>query len=235
MSEATRMVIDDLSKFDLLADDMKAQLIKGATATVNVKAALARKEAIKNIESQFITRNTFTKRQVQFTPMPEGNHALSAIQSTVGITTAAEYMARQEEGGEHRPKNGKSLAIPTDATRVGNSHRGMVQRKLYVSRLKRQKIRGKYKRTGTHKSRLVARAMVAFKTGNMIHVNGPNLFWVTSFKRKDGNVKFRTRQVYSFDKKSTPTKAQPWLIPACEKVEKDSQAIFNSQMKKLGM
>jgi hypothetical protein len=39
----------------------------------------------------------------------------------------------------------------------------------------------------------------------------------------------------STDTAHTQTSAAPWLRPAREKVEKDSQKIFESQMKKLGL
>jgi hypothetical protein len=240
VSEATRMVIDDLSKFDILADDMKEQLIKGAIATVNVKAAVARKEAIKNIEIHFITRNTFTIRQVQFTPMPEGNHALSAIQSTIGITEKAPWMARQEEGGEHKPSKGSTLAIPTDVARGGSATRPVVSQMRVGKIGKRRRVHGKSKRNyKSEKARRVSRVAIAYKKRLLLPWGGTgdnrNLHAVVSFKKNSGKVEFETEQVYRFDLRKTKTKSQPWLIPACEKVEKDSQKIFNSQMKKLGM
>lgn len=242
MSEATRMVIDDLSKFDLLANDMKEQLIKGATATVNVKAALARKEAIKKIESQFITRNTFTIRQVQFTPMTEGNHALSAIQSTIGITDKAPWMARQEEGGVHKPSKGSTLAIATDEAR-GGSVANPVMSQMRVGKIGKRRRVHRLKKTGKshaeNKDLFIARVAKAHERKLFIAMGGKgnqrNLHIITSFKKSGDNIKFKSKQIYSFTRKKTKTKSQPWLIPACEKVEKDSQAIFNSQMKKLGM
>jgi hypothetical protein len=163
MSQAVRMVIDDPSKFHLLAVDMKEQIIKGAIATVNVIAARARKEAIKNIQNNFTVRNNFTARQVQFTPMPQGRYALSAIHSTVGITEKGVYMKRQEEGGLHTPSRGKTLAIPTTVARGGN-HTSPVKANLRVGNIsKKKRVRGSSKRTyKSHKARNVARAYVAY-------------------------------------------------------------------------
>jgi hypothetical protein len=242
MSEAARMVIDDLSKFDILADDMKEQLIKGAIATVNVEAAVARKEAIKNIKSLFITRNTFTTRQVQFIPMPEGNHALSKIQSTVGITETASYMARQEEGGEHKPSKGSTLAIATDEAR-GGSVASPVMSQMRVGKIGKRRRVHRSKKTGNshakNKDLFIARVAKAHDKKLFIAMGGRgnqrNLHIITSFKKSGDNIRFKSKQIYSFDRKKTKTKSQPWLIPACENVEKDSQKIFNGQMKKLGM
>jgi hypothetical protein len=96
------MVIDEPENFYLLTTDMKEQIIKGGIATVNVQAALTRKKAIENIKDDFTLRNNFTTSQVQFTQIPQGRYALSAIHSTVGITKKVGYMAaRQEFGGPH--------------------------------------------------------------------------------------------------------------------------------------
>jgi hypothetical protein len=263
MSKVTRMVINDPSKFHLLSLDMKEQIIKGAISTVNVMAAKARKEAIKNIKSDFTTRNSFTANQVRFTPMPQGRYALKAIQSIVGVTEKASYMARQETGGEHTPRQGSKLAIPTDAAR-GGSFKNPVQKGKQVKDVRKKKVRvhGKTKRRvwkelksgkrgktkkafeyGSLKSWTVARAYIAFKHDLYLPMGGSgderNLFDVVSFtpvgKGQNRKVKFETEEVYNFERRETRTQARPWLLPACEKVAKDGQKIFISQMKKLGM
>jgi hypothetical protein len=157
------MIIDDPENFHLLTADMKEQLIKGGIATVNVQSALTRKKAIVNIKDDFTTRNNFTTSQVQFTQMPQGRYSLSAIHSTVGITEKAGYMARQESGGPHKPKNSDTLAIPTNLARGGN--RGSpVLRKNYLDKMKKVRGGADYSREGgTFRSKLVARAAVAFR------------------------------------------------------------------------
>jgi hypothetical protein len=250
------MIIDDPSKFHLLTIDMKEQMTKGAIASVNVMAAVTRKEAIKNLEGKFITRNTFTKRQTQFTPMPQGRYALSVIHSIVGVTEKASYMARQEEGGVHTPRQGSKLAIPTDRAR-GGSKRRPVAASMRVNKLKRRRVRAPERSDyafwfQSEKARRVARAYIAFKKGWFIPVGNNkmqrNLFVVTKFhtqkvakgkgyteRAKHRNVAFKLEQVYKFDKTETVTKPEPWLLPASEKVGRQVQAIFNAQMKKLGM
>jgi hypothetical protein len=264
MSEAVRMVIDDPSKFHLLSLDMKEQMIKGGIATVNVMAAKARKEAIKNLKSDFTIRNNFTANQVKFTSMPQGRYALRAIQSIVGVTEKASYMARQETGGEHTPRQGSKLAIPTNVAR-GGSFRNPVQKgkKVKDVRQKKMRVHGETKRRvwkqlksgkrgkskkkfeygDARKSLTVARAYIAFKHDLYLPMGGSgderNLFEVVSFtpigKGKHRKVEFELEEVYNFERKETRTQARPWLLPACEKVAKDGQKIFISQMKKLGM
>jgi hypothetical protein len=234
MGTAVRLVIQDPENFHILTTDMKEQIIKGAIATVNVEAALARRRAVANIKNNFTLRNTFTARQVQFTPMPEGRYSLSLIQSFVGITEKAPYMARQETGGEHRPASGGNLAIPTNKARGGNLG-SPVQSKLKLSAIKRLKVRGESSASsGTHKSRAVDRAYIAFRDSKIVQYGG-NLHFVDDFTSSGDSVNFRLRQVYSFDYSSTLTRAQPWLFPAAIEVARDGEKIFISQMKKLGM
>jgi hypothetical protein len=236
------MVIDDLSKFSLLSHDLKEQIVKAAIATVNIKAAVARKGAISNIKSNFVLRNDFTTRQVQFTPMPLGRYSLSQIQSTVGVNEKASYMERQEEGGKHTPSKGTTLAIPTYKAR-GGSDRNPVAVSWRVGNIKKDmRVHGESKRKykNEHGSAwIVARAAVAHKRGLLLPTGGNekqrNLHIVTDFHKSGDDVEFKTIQLYKFDKAETKTDSRPFLKPACEKVEKDGQAIFNGQMKKQGM
>jgi hypothetical protein len=236
------MVIDDLSKFSLLSRDLKEQIVKAAIATVNVKAAVARKGAISNIKSDFVLRNDFTTRQVQFTPMPLGRYSLSQIQSTVGVNEKASYMERQEEGGKHTPSKGTKLAIPTYKAR-GGSDRNPVAAPWRVGNIKKEmRVHGESKRFSEEKNKkawTIARAAVAHKRGLLLPLgenkDERNLHLVTDFHKSGDNVEFKTIQLYKFDKAETKTESRPFLKPACEKVEKDGQAIFNSQMKKQGM
>jgi hypothetical protein len=233
MGTAVRLVIQDPENFHILTTDMKEQLIKGGIATVNVMAAVGRRKAQENIRRGFTLRNNFTLRQVQFTPMPQGRYALSAIHSVLGITEKADYMARQESGGLHTPKQGSKLAIPTNKARGGNRGSPVSQR-MKLAGVKKLKVRGNSQAaTGTHKSRAVARAYVAFRENKIVQYGG-NLHFVDSFRSAD-SVSFRLRQVYSFDYSTTMTQPQPWLLPASNEVARDVEKIFISQMKKLGM
>jgi hypothetical protein len=254
MGSVTKMIVDDPSKFNLLTADMKEKIIEGGINTVNVMAALARKEAIKNIKSSFTTRNTFTTRQVGFTPMPKGRCSLKEIHSIVGITTKAPYMKRQEEGGEHTPAKGSKLAIPTDEARGGDKKRPVKKRfrvgnikkkhrvhgdpRPYTRKSNGKKIEVKAKTYKSNSARLVARAAVAHKKALLLPWGGSdterNLHWVKKFDPK-AKKPFETKQVYNFSHYKTHTKARKWLEPACEKVSRDAQKIFNSEMKKLGM
>jgi hypothetical protein len=239
------MVIDDPEKMHVLTADMKKQIIQAATTTVNMTARLAQKEAKKNLEDNFILRNTFSARQVQFTPMAESPYIkLSAIQSIVGVTRQAPWLVRQEEGGEHTPSQGRTLAISTDVAR-GGSVRKPIQQKLRVGSIKKKhRVHGKASRNHASQADwFVSRAFVAFQKDLFLPMGGTddqrNLHEVVSFQPigtgEHREVKIETQQIYKFDLEKTRTKAQPWLEPACEKVAKDIPNIFVSQMKKLGL
>jgi hypothetical protein len=234
VSTAVKMVIDDPENFDLLTTDFQEQMKKGARATVNIQAALTRKKGIENIKDDFTLRNNYTTSQVQFTPMPEGQYAFSEIQSTVGITEKAGYMARQEFGGPHKPENSDTLPIPTNLARGGN--RGSpVLRKNYLDKLKKVKGADYSREGGTYRSKLVARAAVAFREKIPMRFTN-NLFIIKDFEKYgEGRISFEREMVYNFDKPETITPESPWLRPAADEVAKDTESIFISQMKKLGM
>jgi hypothetical protein len=242
MSNAAKMVIDDLSKFSLITGDMKRQMKKGGIAAVNIMAALARKEAVKNLNSEFTLRNTFTARNVQFTPMAENpNVKLEAIQSIAGVTENASYMRRQEEGGKHTPARGDTLAIPTAETR-GGSNLKPVKPNMRVGKIgKKNRVHGTGGKTYVSQKALnIARAAVAYTKNLFLPYGGNgdnrNLHRVIRFEKGKGNsVRFKLKQVYKFDKKETETPAKPWFIPACKKAAKDCKNIWISQMKKLGL
>jgi hypothetical protein len=62
------------------------------------------------------------------------------------------------------------------------------------------------------------------------------LFNVNDFKKSaDGVMSFKIQQLYGEDKQETITPELPWLKPATDDVSKDTESIFISQMKKLGM
>jgi hypothetical protein len=62
-----------------------------------------------------------------------------------------------------------------------------------------------------------------------------NLFSVTDFHKTIRGVAFKLKQIYKFDKSVPVTNSEPRLLPASEKIANQMQAIFNSQMKKLGL
>jgi hypothetical protein len=206
MSGSVTIFTNDPSKFHLLATQVKLDMIEAGINTVNVMAAVGRNGAVKNVKKKFTNRNTFTVRQIQFTPMAESKYVkISVIQATLGATDKAPWMARQEEGGQHKPSMGKTLAIPTDLARGGLNSRpvlrnmrvGNISKKRRVhgeASLRKPQYKGKGKNVperkkitthGSKSSWTVARAYIAFKHGLLLPYGGNgderNLFVVTEF------------------------------------------------------
>jgi len=233
MSDRAKKVYD-ANSLPQMFDDIKRELVGAARDTVNIKAAKGRKEAIKNVKNDFTTRNNFTTSQIQFTQASEGIHNIQKIQSFVGVTEKASYMARQETGGERRNESGKNLAIPTDSARGGNRV-SPVSRSMYLRKLKRLRKKRKETHSGFEKSWFVRKAYIAAKY-NLILPYAGKLFKVSDFfKPTRENVFFKMDMIYVINQEETTTPPTPWLLPACEKVHAGSQAIFNSQMKKRGL
>ena len=253
MSSVSRMVIDDLSKFPLLSSDMQKLVIRGAYNAVSVMAGKARKDALANTQRNFTLRNDFSKRNILYTVSKfDPNISLEEIEARVGATKRAPWMERLEKGGVQKPKNGNTLAIPTDAARGGDRAR-LVKKEfrvgdmLDVNRRVNGPIKppfGNAKKTWrSKKARNLARIFVAVKEKKFIPLGGNgdnrNLHAVVSFQAtgtgRSRSVKYETEQIYKFDLPETITRGRPWLVPAAEKVSRDVQKIFISQMKKLGM
>ncbi len=231
MSQTAKMVINDPESFHVLTTDAKKSIIKAATNTVNIQAALGRKNTVRAIKDKFITRNTFTTRQVQYDKMPNGLYSLKAIKSTVGITQKADYMERQDKGGTHRPKTGSKLAIPTDTARGGKSK--ALPRMYRINNVGRKKVKGNFKKNlQSKRARQVARVFEAFKTGKLVSF-GNNLHKVTSFTKSGNSIHFKLKQIYNFSKTKTQTPPEPFFEKATEKPARDGQRIFNSQMDKI--
>lgn len=238
-STAVKLVIDDPENFHLLTTDMKEMLAKGATATVNVQAALTRKNAIEILKSDFTLRNNFTVSQIQFTQSPEGARNLSEIESRIGATEKAGYMALQEFGGKRQPKSGKQIAFPANEARGGNKG-SPVLKKHYLNTIKRKTIFTNFRRNhgkthSTPGSALVAAAALAAKNEKYLRY-GNGLFEVKNFtKLNRENVHFNLKNIYSFGNQYDFNPNYIWLRPAKAKPEKDAENIFIAQMKKLGM
>ena len=169
-STAVQLVIDDPENFHLLTTDLKEKIIQGAIATVNVQAALTRKNAVKLVQDNFTLRNNFTTSQIQFEQMPQTRFiSLDKITSRVGITEKADYMARQETGGVRKNESGNNLAIPTNRARGGN--RGSpVLKNNYLTKLKKQTIPVNF-HTGARGGALVRSAYMAAKHNKLLHVH----------------------------------------------------------------
>lgn len=203
--------------------------------TINTQAALTRRNAIANLNSEFINRNKFTERQIQFRKTEL--KSISQMESRTGATERAGYMELQETGGANRPdadfkkKKGNRLAIPTNSSRNG-SKSSLVRRAAYQRSLKSKRVKGRFKKGGTRKSRMVAMAYVANRENKTIKTRS-GIYSVTRFKKGKNFITYKRQMIYNTKESSVNISSNPWLEPATEKPIRDGQAIYNSQINKL--
>lgn len=198
--------------------------------TLNTMAAITRRDAVKTVGTEFINRNTFTKRQIQFEKTEATN--IASMVSKAGATDRADYMALQETGGVRKTKNGGNLAIPQKNARGGRLS-NLVGRSNYLRQIKRRGVTGTFKRKiGSSKARLVARAFIAAAKNKFLSFK-KNIYSITSFTKSGDSVKFKKRHLYNTSEDRTRVKPGPWLEPATEKPIRDAQNIYNAQIFRL--
>jgi hypothetical protein len=253
MSSLARYVLNNPDSVKKMSKDLRRLVKKSCTEVVNATAFEARKNLAARVEDEFFIRNKFltSQKSLFVTKAPFGHtESLKDIKASVGFSEAASFMQRQDEGGEHRNPSGKNLSIPTDKARKGEARMGVVKTKYYLSELSELKVRGaftqKYKlpgggiwnasRKGTGvrgmpKAAGVARAAVAAREGKLIHYK-KNLYAISNFVARGGNVSFKRHRIYTFDQTSTKTPARNFIKPECEKAGKGIQERFNAAMDK---
>ena len=231
MSAIAKFALENPNAIKDMCDDLKKKIVKSAVFALNTVAFEARGNVVASIEKTFTLRNNFTTRQVQYTKANayyKNVNSLKDINSKVGITEEAGYMALQDTGGYRTGKKG-NLRIPTDKSRAGSSKSGKVQKKYHLGSLVR--LSGEYKREGTSKSRAVARAYVAAKTGKVVNY-GKNIFKISNFRKNGGNVSFDKQMIYEGTHDKTYVPGANFFMPACEKAAENIQKLFNDYMDK---
>lgn len=220
-----KMEFDDRKLQRGFVDIEKANVIASKN-TLNTMAALTRRNAVRTIGSDFINRNNFTQRQIQF-DKAEGEK-LSSLTARVGATEKAGYMALQEPGGERKPSgSGKSLAIATNAAR-GGSKSSTIDSSLRLGRIKTSGY-GRKKKPTSRKAKILRRAQIAFEQNKFLRtVSG--IYRVISFN-SDGY--FKTETIYNSRERKARVKPSPWLEPSTDQPIRDGQNIYNSQINKL--
>ena len=210
--------------------DIKRANLLATKATLDTMAALTRKNAIKNLNSNFINRSKFTEKQMQF--MKSEGEIINKLESRAGATQKASYMELQEKGGIHRPKKGSRLALPSDVARGGSKIR-KVRIDNYLRKVTKKRVKGKFQKRGTKKSRAVAMAYVANREHKFIKNKDGYYAHYGFHKISKSRVVYQRRRLYNTKMRSVNVPKNPWLEPATKKPINDAQAIFNSQIKKL--
>jgi hypothetical protein len=210
--------------------DLEKASNMAARNTLNIMAALTRKNLIKIVKDNFTLRNNFTVRQIKFEKTDSLN--IATMVSRAGATEKAGYLALHNESGRRKPKRGSHLAIPQPGARDG-SRRRAVSRTHYLRTIKNKTVRGKFKRNfKSRKAQNVARAYVAYNK-KYYYKYSDNIYMVTSFSKNRNKIRFRKKHLYNVSEKSTYIKQTKLLEPAIKKPVEDGQSIYNSQMNKL--
>ena len=220
----------DFEKINRGFIDLQKASNMAARDTLNIIAAISRKNYVKNVQDNFILRNTFTVRQIRFEKTDSLN--INEMITRVGATEKASYLKLHEESGRRKPKRGSSLAIPQRAAR-GGSHRRVVSKSHYLRILKNKTVKGKFRKNfKSRKAQNVARAYVAFQK-KLYFKYSDNIYLITSFAKSGKRIKFRKKHIYNVSQRSTHIKQTKSLEPAIQQPIRDSQNIYNSQMIKL--
>lgn len=228
-SGGNRMTVT-LENMRTIFKDAEKKCIQACINTVNIQAAETRKNAIQNIQGNFILRNQWTtsSRNLNYHQCPKGITDITQIQSEIGSTL--DYMERQEKGGTRKPAKGSQLAIPSTMARGGSNNKKVLSR-LYLNKIKTV---GRATKATTRSSQYVARAFIASKYKLFLSAN-KTLFQVTNFKKSGDKISFTQTPIYNLKFKTTQTKAKPWLEPAADQPAKDAQNIYNYQLDKIFM
>lgn len=227
-----RYMIDDPHCWDDFTDDVKSKLVAGGVNTVNICAAVIRKNSIETAKQNFTMRNDFSTRQIQYDACPKDVKDINSIQTEVGATAKAPWMARQENGGMHTT-DGKALKIPNRNARGGSNARPVIKTNYF------KKGSGKMisyemndKTHGTGKSALVSAAYKAARDKTWLYYKR-TVFAVTGFSAENGKASFTLTPLYNLKFTETKTEAKPWLKPNTDKTLADMDKIFCQQMDKV--
>lgn len=204
---------------------------KACIETVNIQAAKTRQNAQAQVQQNFTLRNNFTQNSILYTSCPLSTKRLEDVQSEVGATTRADYLDRQEKGGEHKGVNGNALAIPTLTARGGTN--SSVIRKKYNLRNMQVVNYGGGRDYTSRSSHLVAMAYIGFKSFKLVSYKS-GIFEIRNFKKNGQNINFEMKLIRNKKFKITHTNPSPWLQPSAEGPARDCQQIFNIQMAKQG-
>ena len=201
-----------------------------AKNTLNIIAAISRKNYIRKVQDTFVLRNTFTVRQIRYEKTESLD--ISTMETKVGATEKADYLRLHEESGRRTSKRGSHLAIPQPEARGGSKKR-VVSKAHYLRTIRRKTVKGKFtKNFRSRKAQNVARAYVAY-TNKYYFKYSDNIFQVTSFAKSKNKIRFRKKHIYNISQKTVFIKQKKSLEPSIDKPVKDAQNIYNGQMKKL--
>jgi hypothetical protein len=209
--------------------------------TLNKAAGFTRNEAIKEIKKDFTLRNTFTVRSVVYDKVKQTE--ISKMQSSIGALKRASYMRTQELGGfkRGRSRGGQiegsvktNSAIPMNTTREGSSSSRPVMTGNYTQKIKRQMVKGSFKRPGLSPSSRAVAVMAVGKKYNMFISRGNSIFAVKSFIKTGRNsVSAQLEHLYTIHNNPIRIVKREWLNPSVQKASRNLEAVYRWELKRL--
>jgi len=227
-------------KIKLILDDrglrrgfvnFKSANIVAVKNTLNIAAGLTRRNAVANVKKDFILRNSWTVRNIQFEKV--NTNKIKKMESRVGATSRAGYMADQESGGQRKRSSTGNTSIGQKYARQGQSKNRPVSKSKYISRVGKKIVKGKMSKNYTsHKARFVAVMAKAYQKKLFIK-RGQNIYRVANFTASGGRVRAQLQHIYNIVEKNIYLAPEPWLKPATVKPARDIFNIYKSQLRKL--
>jgi hypothetical protein len=231
-----KLELDDKRLKAGFADFPKANA-EAVKNTLNVAAALTRRNAITNVKNDFTLRNTFTTRNIQFDKATLSGTSIKNMESRVGATERADYMATQEDSGKRKlsKKSSGNTAIPQTSTRIGRSSSKMVSKALYLRSMRSKMVKGRMRKNfKSPKARVVARMYVANRENKFFKRSDGSILRVKQFSKSGKNtVTARTELLYTLIKRPIFIRQNKWLEPATKKPARDLDNIYKSNLRKL--
>lgn len=209
--------------------------------TLNKAAAVTSKESKKQLDRNFVLRNTFTVRSVVYDKATQNE--ISQMFSRVGALKRASYLKTQEEGGPKRARaRGGAIegpvkadsAVPMLASRDYSGSKP-VSTLHYVTKIKRQTVgRGAMmSKLRTPKARSVAQMYIGKKYNIYVKRNN-DIFKVKSFQKtgKD-SVHAQLEHMYTIHYGHIQITKHVWLEPSYKKASRNLEAVYKWELKKL--
>jgi hypothetical protein len=220
----------ETEKFNRGFIDLQKASSMAARNTLNIIAAITRKNFVKNVQDNFTLRNTFTVRNIRY-EKTETLHIPSMVTRT-GATERAGYLKTHELPERRISKRGSHLAIPQISAR-GGSWRRTVSRQHYLRMIKNRSIKGKFRKNfKSRKAQNVARAYIGFHK-KLYYKYSDNIYLIVSFRKIGNKIRFSKRHIYNVSEKTVHIRQTKSLEPAYKQPVQNAQNIYNSQMNKL--
>lgn len=211
--------IENFSRF--LQDEAPRALSYAARQTLNDAAYHARSKIAKDLPGQFILRNTWTLRSMQFEKTKE--IVINKMRTSVGTTL--KEMAQQEEGRTNVTSGKEGLPIPTTAA-AGQEGRLRTKPVRKVNRMRNITLtdqRGFASLSRKQQNKAIVLQAAAKRTRYVFlktdKVKG--IFKVTGTKKRPV-----IRLIHNQNKKVTVVRPHPWLEPAVMHVSRMMPELF---------